>query len=160
MKSAWLLPFVFTICACSTPAPRAPVEVERPKVVAESRSEVGQKIVSIASQYLGSPYKYGGASPSGFDCSGLVYYVHREAGIRVPRTSEQQFDRISKSRTTAPQTGDVVFFVIDQQVSHVGILVDQRRFIHAPKSGGAVEYASLDMPYWRSRLVGAGPLYK
>ena len=117
----------------------------------------GRKIVSISETLIGSPYRYGGESPSGFDCSGLVRYVYRQIGINVPHSSRllfQQADRVSLNRI---QPGDLLFFRISKnKVSHVGIYASKGQFIHAPSSGKQVSIARLDSPYWEKRLVGAG----
>jgi len=116
-----------------------------------------QAVVSAATRVLGSPYRYGGYSPRGFDCSGLVYYAHRQAGIGVPRTTEAQRRHARPVSLAALRAGDLVFFELEgEKVSHVGIFVGPDRFIHAPSSGKVVSYASLQSPFWSSRLVGAG----
>jgi cell wall-associated NlpC family hydrolase len=106
---------------------------------------------------LGTPYRYGGAGPNGFDCSGLVSYAYRSAGIRVPRSSGEQFRQAEKVPLSKLQPGDLLFFRLNPpKISHVAIYDRNGRFIHAPSSGKRVSYASLDNPYWRKHLVGAG----
>jgi cell wall-associated NlpC family hydrolase len=111
----------------------------------------------IAAAQVGAPYRYGGASPRGFDCSGLVYYAYRKAGIRVPRTTHAQLrhaDRVSRGEL---RPGDLVFFKLDRQpVSHVGIYTGNGRFIHAPSRGKRVSFTTLNDPYWRTHFVAAG----
>ncbi len=113
-------------------------------------------IVQTARSQLGTPYRYGGSSPKGFDCSGLAMYVYRKNGIDIPRTATDQFyegRRISKRNI---QPGDLVFFRISGSgVSHVGIYVGRGKFIHAPKPGKKVGYASLAKTYWSHRYLGA-----
>ncbi|MDE2197133.1 MAG: C40 family peptidase [Gammaproteobacteria bacterium] len=115
------------------------------------------EIVRLVRQELGIPYHYGGDTPRGFDCSGLVFYVYRRAGIQVPRTANAQLYASQPLARDALQPGDLVFFEIagDAQM-HVGIYVGNGRFIHAPQSGGVVSYARLDDAYWRTRFVGGG----
>ncbi|NHN55610.1 C40 family peptidase [Calidifontibacter sp. DB0510] len=87
-------------------------------------------------QYLGVPYVYGGTTPAGFDCSGLIQYVYRQAGISVPRTATAQYYAATKVST--PQPGDLVFFGSSSYVSHIGIYAGNGRMIAAPYPGQAV----------------------
>ena len=113
--------------------------------------------LAIAVDMIGTPYRYGGASPRGFDCSGLVYYAYRKAGIYSPRTTTEQYRQSKRVPVSHLQPGDLVFFTISQgKLSHVGIYAGDDRFIHAPSSGKSVAYATLHDPYWRGRLIGAG----
>ena len=113
--------------------------------------------VELARQLIGTPYRYGGSDPSGFDCSGLVQYVHARAGLRVPRTTRQQYRAARRVSLSDLRPGDLLFFRRNGRgVSHVGIYEGGGRFIHAPSSGKRVSRATLDNPYWRRRLAGAG----
>ena len=106
---------------------------------------------------VGMPYRYGGADPRGFDCSGLVYYSYRKAGMEVPRTGAEKYRKIKRVQAGHLQPGDLVFFTISRdKLSHVGIYAGNGRFIHAPSSGKSVAYASLHNPYWGVRLTGSG----
>ena len=110
-------------------------------------------MVRIAQAALGAPYHYGGADPAGFDCSGLVYYSFRRSGIDVPRSLEDLYAASAPVPREQLQPADLLFFRLDgPKVSHVGIYIGGGRFIHAPSSGKQVTYASLDTPYWISRL--------
>jgi len=101
----------------------------------------GAQIVAIAQRYLGVPYVYGGASPSGFDCSGLVQYVHNLVGISIPRVAvDQSKGGIAVSKANL-QPGDLVFF--GSPVSHVGIYIGNDQFINAPKTGDVVKISTL-----------------
>lgn len=121
----------------------------------------GMEIVSVAEDYLGSPYRYGGDGPSGFDCSGLVRYTHMNVGIEVPRTAADQYKVARKVPVSNLRPGDVIFFRqnIFRKISHVGIYTGNGQFIHAPKAGVPVSFSSLDEPYWEKRLVKAGRFY-
>ena len=113
--------------------------------------------VRIAESMLGTPYRYGGSSPRGFDCSGLVYYSYRRAGIRVPRTTHAQLKAAHRIRTGDLTAGDLLFFRLGRQpVSHVAIYTGNGRFIHAPSSGKRVSYGSMSDAYWKNRLIAAG----
>ena len=114
-----------------------------------------QPIISFAAQFLGTPYVWGGTTPSpGFDCSGYVQYVYRHAGISLNRTSEQQFNNgvsVSKSELRA---GDIVFFhTYSSGASHVGIYVGNNTMINS--SNGGVSYDDMTDSYWSSRYLGA-----
>lgn len=101
----------------------------------------GAQIVAVAQRYLGVPYVYGGSSPSGFDCSGLVQYVHKQVGISVPRVAVDQSKGGQAVLKANLQPGDLVFF--GSPVSHVGIYIGNGQFIHAPKTGDVVKISSL-----------------
>ena len=117
----------------------------------------GKQIVAISKQLIGSPYRYGGESPKGFDCSGLIRYVYRQIGITVPHSSSLLYQKSRKVRLNNLQPGDLLFFHIsDKKISHVGIYTTKRQFIHAPSSGKSVSVAKLDNPYWEKRLIAAG----
>lgn len=120
----------------------------------------GNKIVDTAKKYLGTPYVWGGASPSGFDCSGLMQYVYAQNGIKIPRVSQDQFKSGSavKSGNLAP--GDLVFFKgytkDAQNPGHVGMYIGDGKYIQAPKTGDVVKVSSLSD---RSDYVGARRYY-
>jgi cell wall-associated NlpC family hydrolase len=107
---------------------------------------------------VGTPYRYGGDTPDhGFDCSGLVSFVYREAaGIDLPHNSAD-IGRIDAPEVDADDLtgGDVLLFAERGRVSHVGIYVGDGRFVHAPKHGGAVRIDELESGYWREHYVGA-----
>jgi cell wall-associated NlpC family hydrolase len=117
------------------------------------------ELVETAQSYIGTPYQWGGETPSGFDCSGYVQYVYRNAaGVDLPRTSRTQYSstRGSFVKRSDLQPGDLVFFVTrGLTVSHVGMYVGESKFIHAPSSGNLVRIDSLNDPYfWKDRFVG------
>ena len=113
-------------------------------------------IVSLAEQMLGVPYRWGGRTPAGFDCSGLVQYTFERAGYRVPRTSREQHRAASPVPIGEAQPGDLVFFAESGRVSHVGIYVGEGRFIHAPSKGQRVKVSSIREEWYRQRFAGAG----
>ncbi|PLY01062.1 MAG: hypothetical protein C0623_05815 [Desulfuromonas sp.] len=120
-------------------------------------AETGEEIVAISQRLLGSPYRYGGTTPAGFDCSGLVHYVYRQVGINVPRSSRRLYQKARKVSLKNLQPGDLLFFKVSRnKVSHVAIYSGKGRFIHAPSSGKQVSAGRLDNPYWDKRLIGAG----
>jgi cell wall-associated NlpC family hydrolase len=121
-----------------------------------------QQVIEAARDMLGIPYRYGGTSPTrGFDCSGLVQYAYRQAGIKVPRTTGEQYRAALPLKRQALRPGDVVFFRTHGQrfVSHVGIYLGQGKFIHAPSSGKHVSINSLQDDYWRRRYTSGGRMF-
>lgn len=150
-------------CA-GTPARESPPE--RVTVPAPARAEPGaaagdvrSPIVSLALAMVGVPYRYGGDHPQeGFDCSGLVYYSYTSNGHAVPRSSREQFAAAQKIALAEAAEGDLLFFQDQDKLSHVGIYLGERRFVHAPSSGGNVSVASIDSPYYQRHLVGVGRL--
>jgi murein DD-endopeptidase len=131
---------------------------ERPDVATIGyQANTDNRLVELARDELGVPYLYGGTTPRGFDCSGLVYYVYRHAGIKVPRTANAQFYASHPLTIEQLRPGDLVFFEIagDAQM-HVGIYAGAGSFIHAPETGESVSYAQLDNPYWKTHFVGGG----
>jgi murein DD-endopeptidase len=139
-----------TGCASNSAAPAMPT----PDSVPTLATHPG---VQVATIMLGAPYHYGGSSPRGFDCSGLVYYAFREAGIRVPRTTGAQLRHAKLVPLTEIIPGDLLFFRLrSSRVSHVGIYVGDGWFIHAPSRGKRVSYESMQSSYWKPRLVTAG----
>lgn len=118
----------------------------------------GQAIATFTMQFDGFKYVYGSSSPkSGFDCSGLVYYVYSHFGITLPRTARAQFKNGTDVDKAALQPGDLVFFATNggRSISHVGIFIGGSQFIHASTSRHGVMISDLDDTYWSSVLVGA-----
>jgi peptidoglycan DL-endopeptidase CwlO len=108
-------------------------------------------VVAIAERYLGVPYRWGGASPSGFDCSGLVMYVYAQVGVSLPHSSYAQYGMGSPVSRSDLQPGDLVFF---DGLGHVGIYVGGNSFIHAPHTGDVVKISSIS-GWYASTYVGA-----
>lgn len=122
-------------------------------------NSLGERAAAVALDQVGTRYRYGGDSPQGFDCSGLVHYAYRQAGLNVPRTTGQLWAVASDVDRDDLRTGDLLFFRIDGKMSHVGMYLGERRFVHAPQSGRSVSVASLDAPFYRKALLRAGRLY-
>ncbi len=162
LRFRWpLLLALVLLAACAGPqAATVPIKPSPPLIVSpavKAGPPAQVTVIETAQKMLGAPYRYGGSSPSGFDCSGLVRYAYRSVGKQVPRTSSDQFLRANRVALQNLQPGDLLFFRLSPpKVSHVAIYDRNGRFIHAPSSGKRVSYASLDNPYWRKHLVGAG----
>ena len=140
------------LAACST----APRRASKPAPVATERTDAANAVLFRAIALVGTPYHYGGNTPQGgFDCSGLVGYVFRDAaGIALPRTAMQLSELgARKLAIDSLQSGDLVFFAEAHHVSHVGVYVGARRFVHAPNSGGTVRLDSLDGSWWIEHFV-------
>jgi cell wall-associated NlpC family hydrolase len=102
---------------------------------------------------LGQPYQWGGASPGGFDCSGLVVYATGSAGLHLPRTAHEQLHAGAPVSRDELRAGDLVFMHLARKELHVGIALGGDRFVHAPSSGGYVRIDSLTAaPYARGFL--------
>ncbi len=130
------------------PLPRSSDSVATP----DSRAS---EVVERAQGYLGTPYRSGGTTTSGVDCSGLTFAVYRSVGVKLPRSSDEQVhvgEPVSKGNL-AP--GDLVFFGSSSNVSHVGIYAGDGEFIHASTRAHSVRVDRLDTKYFANRYVTA-----
>jgi len=120
-------------------------------------ANVRDSILEVAYSLEGTPYRRGGSSPSGFDCSGYVSYVMAKHGMVLPRSSADMFRAVDKIEYHELTPGDLVFFTTYRAgASHVGIYVGDNTFIHAPSTGRTVSYDRLDdAGYWQNRFIGA-----
>jgi cell wall-associated NlpC family hydrolase len=134
------------------PAPGlVPSPAPTPPAVAPTSGAGHPEAAQLATHYLGVPYVWGGASPGGFDCSGLVMYVYAQLGIALPHYTVSQWNATIPISTSDLAPGDLVFF---DGLGHVGIYIGGGQFIHAPHTGTVVQVGSLS-GYWASSLVGA-----
>ena len=132
-------------------APTVPIGSTSPTAPPVAPPATHGGVVGVAMQYLGTPYVWGGASPSGFDCSGLVMYAFAQIGISLPHSSYAQYGYGSPVSRGDLQPGDIVFF---DGLGHVGIYVGGGSFIHAPHTGDVVKISSLS-GWYASTYVGA-----
>ena len=133
------------LAACAS-APTAPV----------TDPGSAERAAGNALKMVGKPYRYGGSSPAGFDCSGLIQYSYKQAGVSLPRSTDEQHRLSQPLRGAHLRRGDLLFF--DQEgkkKSHVGVYLGEGKFVHAPSSGKQVRTDRLDSPYWRKHLSDA-----
>jgi cell wall-associated NlpC family hydrolase len=149
-----------TALACAAPRGLAPAlpppaPPEPPRAVRE-RLEA----VRVAESLVGAPYRPGGATPRGFDCSGLVVYSFARVGVHgLPRSAEELELATAPVELADLEPGDLLFFRIDgRKTSHVALYVGEREFVHAPSRGKRVERIDFDHVYWGPRLARAGRL--
>lgn len=142
-------------CAGTGTVATKPAEVS---VAKHAPASIPERAAAIAVQQVGAAYRYGGASPAGFDCSGLVQYSFRQAGMKVPRTTGQLWNSAGTVAIDDLRVGDLLFFRFEGKMSHVGIYVGEEHFVHAPSSGKTVSIDSLDADYYRRALIRGGRL--
>lgn len=141
-------------CTLSQRQPSAEAPAQEPLAPSHPSMIASQIAVSM----IGVPYRYGGSSPQGFDCSGLVYYAYVNAGVPVPRTAADQHRQSRKIPPQQVRPGDLLFFDTSWRNGHVGIYVGDGEFVHAPSSGKRVSRASIKEGYFSKRLSKAGRL--
>ena len=138
--------------AVSDPLPRIVEAKSARHAKKRPRPTLGERAARIALKAVGVPYSWGGASMSGFDCSGLVYWAYSHLGVELPHSSYALYDvgrRVARSRM---KPGDVLFF---SGLGHVGLYLGHGRMVHAPQSGRTVEVVTLGRSHYGERLVGA-----
>jgi cell wall-associated NlpC family hydrolase len=156
-------------CAGSPPRPEQPAggrpatpESAVPDGAQRRSPDARELMIDRAMSMLGQPYRFGGAAPGGFDCSGLVVYAAGGAGIHVPRTAAEQLEFGTTIARADLRPGDLVFMHLAHKELHVGIAIDSERFVHAPSAGGRVRIDSLASPpysrgYLSARRIIEGP---
>lgn len=137
---------VFALAGCGS----------QPTVEVTSAGSAAQKAAAIAVQQLGVRYRYGGSSPAGFDCSGLVHYAYANSGKHIPRTTAAQWQTMRPVASNDLQIGDILFFRIEGKLSHVGMYIGDGEFVHAPSTGNVVSVASLRSEFYQQALIRAG----
>jgi cell wall-associated NlpC family hydrolase len=159
--AAWLAAAAMAwITACSSPAPRGGPAGALPREGYESATALSQRANEVLLRALGlvgTPYRHGGNTPEGgFDCSGLVGFVFRDAaGLHLPRSTSGLIEMpATEVRRDRLRPGDLVLFRPPGGGGHVGIYVGEGRFVHAPSAGGTVRMDRLDLPYWARAWAG------
>jgi cell wall-associated NlpC family hydrolase len=154
--SSGAVPRPFPGAPAPTPSPARPSAAGEPAAAPGPTLPLdAYAVAGTALAFRGVPYRNGGADPSGFDCSGFVWYVFGQHGVNVPRTVTQQF-AAGADPGRQLEAGDLVFFsTVAPGATHVGILIGGDEFVHAPSSTGQVRVERLSAGYWSSRFVGA-----
>jgi len=161
LRSALLGLAAALLLACSSTTGPSPARKPLPPPGASSAgAAAGERVAHTALSQIGTPYRYGGNSPRGFDCSGLVLYSFADAGLDGLPHSAAALEKLARPvRLDQLEPGDLLFFrLARRKISHVGIYVGSRSFVHAPSSGKRVERVSFDHVYWGPRLARAGRL--
>lgn len=152
MQAAALLLAMSLVAACGHDPVRRSPEADRSW---PGRSPA-ERAAIVAVRQVGVPYRYGGATTRGFDCSGLVQYAHAQAGTRIPRTTAAQWRALAPVPGNTLRVGDLLFFRIDGRISHVGLYLGSGRFVHAPSSGREVTIEELNSDFYRRAFVRGG----
>ena len=140
----FLVPILCALAACG----HAPVE---------NPSEMtGNRAANLALAMVGKPYRYGGNTPAGFDCSGLVQYSYGRSGVNLPHGTDE-LRRVTRPISRGKlQRGDLLFFTQEgRKSSHVALYIGDSRFVHAPSGGKKVYVAGFDDSYWRRHFTEA-----
>jgi cell wall-associated NlpC family hydrolase len=164
MRRLALTLFVLATAACAStggvprpfPTPGARNSPPEAPPAAATGAQDGYAISGTALALRGVPYRNGGSDPAGFDCSGLVWYVFAQHGIRVPRTVDELYRAGTPIDRNSVDAGDLVFFdTKGAGATHVGIAIGGDEFVHAPNTSGEVRVERLVSTYWMGRYVGA-----
>ena len=143
--------------ANASPEAEADQAAKSDKAAPAAGSSKGQQMVDEVKKYLGTPYVFGGATPKGFDCSGLLLYVAKKFGIDLPHKASEQAKLGTAVDKADLQPGDMVFFKTDGSggVSHSGMYIGDGKMIHAPKTGDVVKVSSINDSYYTKAWAGA-----
>ena len=146
-RTIWVFVALLAITGCA----KQVLSPDPPVTAGPSDQSRNAAAARLATRYLGAPYVWAGAGPSGFDCSGLVMYAFSQVGVAIPHNAAQQFRLGTPVERDRLIPGDLVFF---NQLRHNGIYLGDGRFVHSTKPGG-VKIARLDDEWFRTRWVGA-----
>ncbi len=136
--------------------------VDRSFQTAEGAAK-GEQVLALAKTFLGVPYVWGGTSPSGFDCSGLVYYVYKQFGVTLNRVAADMTAAGIPVTYSELKPGDIVFFHNTSRytrINHVGIYAGNGTFIHAPQTGDVVKFSPLNTGYYSTTFVTARRIFE
>jgi cell wall-associated NlpC family hydrolase len=161
------------LLGCGRRAPKA-APPPKPDVEEAAITPADRRLREAISYYMGVDYQYGGTTKEGLDCSGFVMKAYERAGVKVPRTSEMQFNSGRNVSEKELQYGDLLFFnkycyasysyatasilsgafARNEQPCHVGIYIGNGRFIHSSSSKGGVTVSNLNQDCWKRSLIG------
>jgi cell wall-associated NlpC family hydrolase len=149
-----MLGLAMAIAGCSAvqPSTSTPLPSTERGTASVERDRSGRQVVEIALKHVGTPYRWGGASPGGFDCSGFVRYVYSRVGVSLPHNAVKQYQYGRPVPKDDLQPGDLVFF---DRLRHNGIYIGNGKFIHARQTGKRVSVARLDDDWYDTHWVGA-----
>ncbi|MGG4505052.1 C40 family peptidase [Heyndrickxia sporothermodurans] len=122
--------------------------------VQSSATYSAKNVIKEAKKHIGTPYKWGGVTPKGFDCSGFVYYSFKKNGKKLPHSSSAMYKKGTKVKKSKLKPGDLIFFKTNgRSISHVAIYIGKNKVIHSVSKG--VKIDNLKSYYWKTRYVGA-----
>ncbi len=156
LRNFFLIALLLPLVACSTIIDLIPIPEMDWLSSDDKPSPKAENAAKLAKKQVGAPYVYGGTTPKGFDCSGLIWWAYTKQGVKIPRISEDQLKAGKNIRSRkAIQVGDIVVFRTGRGRSglHTGLYVGNNQFIHAPTSGKRVRLDSLNNSYWGPRLI-------
>jgi probable lipoprotein NlpC len=166
VRVIFLLPLIFIAvnvfaAPLETGYALAPKATASPEEKTKAYTDIRQKIIETSKKYEGTPYRYGGMTASGLDCSGFLCLVFRETlNVALPRSASGLYSWAEITTLDKAQAGDFLFFKTDKSnnITHVALYLGERRFIHSASSGPktGVIYSSLDEKYWANSYAGAG----
>lgn len=158
---AVVMPVTLTTPAAALPAPAittASVATAAPVAIAERKTKTSRsarfaararKVMRVGRSLKGTPYRYGGSTPRGFDCSGFTMYVYRKAGVRLTHSATAQMHKARRIKKQNVRRGDLVFFRSGSRAYHVGIYAGKGRVMHSPRPGKTVRVDKI----WTSRVT-------
>jgi cell wall-associated NlpC family hydrolase len=149
--------FVAALLGCAgAPTPKPAVSIPLTQTL-QAATPAQAHVIKTATSLLDAPYRYGGTTPAGFDCSGFLFYVYRTAaGVDLPRETQGMIQVGRPVEIADLQPADIVYFKIETETSlHAGIYIGNGQFIHAPSSKGQVNIQSLSLDYWKQSYFGA-----
>jgi cell wall-associated NlpC family hydrolase len=152
---AMLIVILSLVAACGSQTIAPAADGNQSKTIVKAQS-VGEQAATVALDQVGIPYRYGGSTTSGFDCSGLVQFSYLQAGKKIPRTTTQLWSSTATVERDDLQVGDLLFFSIEGKMSHVGMYVGKQQCVHAPSSGRSVTVTKLTSPFYASAFIRAG----
>jgi len=141
---------------CALPVPGVISGASNPFELSFTGPKNQQQLVALAFSQIGTLYRSGGIEPAtGFDCSGFTSWVFNKLGVNLPRSSREQFQEGKVIPKSQLKKGDLVFFGSKKRITHVGIYLEDNKFIHSSSSGDTVKISSLDEPTWERKYSGA-----